>query len=311
MGRHLIPYPYSETYSDPEKAKLAIRRSRGRLRVVKADGLAAGKGVVVAENEEEAISAVDSIMVNKAFGEAGNQVVLQERLYGQEVSVIALSDGKTVVSLLPAQDHKRLLDNDQGPNTGGMGAYAPVPFMTQEVLQTIHETILQPTVDGMREEGYPFKGALYAGLMMTSDGPNVLEFNVRFGDPETQPQMLLLRSDLLSHAQATIAETLDKEKVIFRRGAAVCVVLASQGYPGTYETGQRIYGLDAMRKDVYLFHAGTKRENERIETSGGRVLGVTAYGTDIADARRKVYASIGEDGIHFQRMQYRKDIGKM
>lgn len=311
MERHNIPHPYSEIYADPDEAKVAIKKSQGRLMVVKADGLAAGKGVVVSENEKEAIEAVDNIMVKKTLGLAGEKVVLQEKLEGQEVSFISFVDGKNFVPMLPAQDHKRLLEDDLGPNTGGMGAYAPVPkhIFSSEMFQRTIKKIIEPTVKGMWEEENPFKGALYAGLMITKEGPKVLEFNVRFGDPETQPIMMLMKSDLLPILHSCVNGTLKKEQVIFSNKYAVCIVLASKGYPGKYQTGYEIHELDQdFGSDVEIFHAGTKKEKDILKTSGGRVLSITACGTSLKTALNR--ANNVAKKSFFEEQIYRKDIAK-
>lgn len=310
MKRHFIPHPRSREFTDAEKAKKFLRSSIGYQVVIKADGLAAGKGVIVHDTIDEAIQAIDTIMIAKEFGSAGNRILIQERLSGPELSVLAFTDGTTVIPLLSAQDHKRVFDNDKGPNTGGMGAYAPVPFVTDELMQKIQYEILQPTVDGMREEGIPYKGVLYAGLMLTMDGPKVIEFNARFGDPEVQPLMMLLKSDLYEVLMACIDGTLQKDQVTFRKGAAICVVIAAGGYPGKYNKGDEIRGLNRDEKDITVFHAGTKIENGVVVTDGGRVLGVTTHAGSFTEAQKKAYEIIGENGISFYGMQYRKDIGK-
>lgn len=297
MVRHAIPHPRSRVFRETDEAICFVRKPPWQNIVIKADGLAAGKGVILPELPVEAEDAVRSMLSGKTFGDAGRTIVIQERLTGPEVSVLAFCDGKVAVPLIPAQDHKRRLDGDRGPNTGGMGAYAPVRDVDVE---EIHRTILQPTVDGMRGEGHPYKGILYAGLMLTSQGPRVLEYNVRFGDPETQPLMMLLESDLTPILMACIQGTLKPEMVRFRSGAAVCVVLASEGYPESSTKGVIIEGLDAVRDpNIQIFHAGT-----------GRVLGVTAYGTTIGEALQRAYGAIGTEGVHFKGMQYRNDIGK-
>ncbi len=311
MNRHNIPCPEFKIFSDSQKAKKFIKSSPWHKLVIKASGLAGGKGVLLPDSQEEAIKAVKRIMVDKEFKESGDTVVIQERILGEEVSLIAFSDGKTVVPLLPAQDHKPVYDSDQGPNTGGMGAYVPVPFINSTLIDEIKNTILQPAIDGMRQEGHPFKGMLYAGLMIISDGPKVLEFNVRFGDPETQPQMMLLKSDLLPILLSCIEGKLNSHHITFHKGAADCVVLASKGYPGSYKKGKIIYGLNSKKdQDIQVFHAGTKAGNGQILTNSGRVLGVTAYGNDIVQAFNKVYTKIGKQGVYFKDMHYRKDIGR-
>ncbi|MEW6624886.1 MAG: phosphoribosylamine--glycine ligase [Bacillota bacterium] len=306
MKKYGIP---TADYASFTKAKDArdYLSQKGVPCVVKADGLAAGKGVVVAMSEAEALKAVDDMMEAKVFGSAGNVVVIEEYLEGPEVSVLALTDGINVIPLLPAQDHKRVFDGDKGPNTGGMGAYAPAPVCDSAMLEVIRQQVLEPAVRGMREEGRLFKGVLYAGLMLTKNGPKVLEFNVRFGDPETQPIMMLLESDLVDLCQAVIEGSLEKARVKWHEGFAVCVVLASGGYPGAYAKGKAIT-LGDMPEHTMVFHAGTVRGTDgTLLTSGGRVLGVTAAGQDVQSAIQNAYHSM--DAVHFEGMHYRRDIG--
>lgn len=307
MARHRIPHPRFRVMSDVNEAMNFINNCPWGKMAIKASGLAAGKGVILPDSRGEAQDAVRGMLSGRAFGDAGRTIVIQERLTGPEVSVLAFCDGKIAVPLLPARDHKRLLYGDGGPNTGGMGAFAPVPGID---IEEIHRTILQPTVDGMREDGHLYKGILYAGLMLTPQGPKVLEYNARFGDPETQPLMMLLASDLMPILMACIRGTLKPEIVRFRSGAAVCVVLASEGYPGSSTKGVIIEGLDAVRDpNIHVFHAGTLGIGSGVVTNGGRVLGVTAYGETLSDALTRAYGAIGRDGVHFEGMQYRKDIG--
>jgi len=305
MKKYNIPTAEYETFVDAHKAKEYIKKL-GVPCVVKADGLAAGKGVIIAMTEAEAIQAIDEMMGDKKFGDAGSQVVIEEFLEGEEVSLLALTDGTTVVPMLPAQDHKRIFDNDQGPNTGGMGAYAPAPLCDDTMLKLVQENILQPTVDGMKKEGRTFKGVLYAGLMVTKKGPKVLEFNVRFGDPETQPILFLLESDLISVCNSVINETLDQIDLKWYQGYAICVVIASAGYPDDYQKSKSIT-IGEVPGSTKVFHAGTKIDNGQLVTSGGRVLGVTSKGETVAKAIENAYSSI--DKINFAGMQYRKDIG--
>jgi phosphoribosylamine--glycine ligase len=263
--------------------------------VIKADGLAAGKGVVVCSSRREALEAIDRIARTREFGEAGRQMVIEERLDGEEASVLAITDGRTILTLPPAQDHKRALDGDQGPNTGGMGAYCPAPLVTPKLLAWTEEHILVPTVHAMKRNRTPFRGVLYAGLMMTHQGPKVLEFNVRFGDPECQPLMMRLQSDLVDVLEATVNGQLDQlEPLVWDPRPAVCVVMASEGYPGKYERGHPIRGLDAAAelRDVKVFHAGTVRTEGHIVTNGGRVLGVTAVGSSISAAKLQAYTAV-------------------
>lgn len=283
-------------------------RLKGAPIVIKADGLAAGKGVIVAQTVDEAINALRLIMKERAFGSAGDRVVIEEFLDGQEASFMVFTDGKTVVPMVSSQDHKRVFDNDKGPNTGGMGAYSPAPIVTKELEKVILETIIKPTIKGLKNEGIKYKGILYAGLMIKNNKPYVLEFNCRFGDPETQPVLFRLDSDLMDICLALTDEKLSNVDVRWKDDASVCVVLASKGYPDKYEKGKIIYGLDDVKKmkDVMVFHAGTAFDNEHIVTNGGRVLGVTAIGKDIKSAKQKAYEAIQR--IHFDGMHYRKDI---
>jgi len=236
--------------------------------------------------------------------------VIQERLIGREASILAFSDGKTVVPLIPAQDHKRAYDNDEGPNTGGMGSFAP-SNIDPGLLSEIKETILQPTIDGMAKMGMPYKGVLYAGIMLTKEGPKVIEFNARFGDPETQPLMMMLSSDVIPIFLSCIEGSLSNEQVKFKSGATVCVVLAEKGYPGEYTNGNEIFGLEKspFMENIEVFHAGTVNKESKIFTAGGRVLGVTAYGTNVEDAKQKAYGVIGNNGVWFKEMEFRTDIG--
>ena len=280
--------------------------------VVKADGLAGGKGVIVCSSTEEAMAAIDRIMVREEFGRAaGRQVVVEKRLEGQELSILALVSGRAILALPPTQDHKPAFDSDQGPNTGGMGAYCPAPLATPELVQEIERSILVPTVHALKRTRRPFRGVLYAGIMQTNQGPRVLEFNCRFGDPEIQPLLMRLRSDLLDVLEAVVNGTLDEfseDKLEWDPRPAVCVVMASQGYPGSYAKGKVITGLAeaAQLPDVEIFHAATKLENELVVTDGGRVLGVTALGDTLADAKRNAYEAVAR--INFQGAFYRRDI---
>lgn len=274
--------------------------------VVKADGLAAGKGVVVAPDTATAREAVTA-MFGGRFGPAGQRVIIEEHLEGEEVSILALCDGETVIPFLPSQDHKRVGEGDTGPNTGGMGAYAPVPFYTPEIAGEVEEKILRPTVRAMAAAGCPYRGVLYAGLMLTREGPKVLEFNCRFGDPETQPLMLLLQSDLVELMLATINGELAGTKIDWCPGAAAGVVLAAGGYPGPYARGEVITGLEAVLPGVEVFHAGTALVDGQVVTAGGRVLCVTARGENLQAALDRVYAGI--KAINFAGMHYRRDIG--
>jgi len=304
MMRHNIPTAKYATFTQLEDALGYLDKVDYPI-VIKASGLAAGKGVVLPETDDEAKATLKSIMIDKEFGDAGNKVVIEERMTGQEVSLMAFTDGATVVPMVPAQDHKRLLDGDNGPNTGGMGAYAPAPIFTNELLNEAIEKVLQPAVDGLRNDGRKFVGVLYAGLMLTPNGIRVLEFNCRFGDPETQVVLPLLDTDLVEIAEACVDGRLKEVDVRWKNGAAVCVVLASKGYPEKPEKGQ-VVSFSELHEDMICFHAGTKTENGNVATASGRVLGLTAWSSDIASAVQKVYANV--DKVTFDGMQYRKDI---
>ncbi len=311
MRRHGIP---TADYAEFEQYDAAVRyldsRPAGPV-VVKADGLCAGKGVVVCQNLDEAKAAVKRMMAEGEFGEAGQRVVIEELLRGQEVTILALTDGKTIAPLASSQDHKAAFDGDTGPNTGGMGAYSPAPILTEELMDEVVEKILVPTVHGMNEEGRRFRGLLYAGLMLTGGGPKVLEYNVRFGDPETQPVLMRLKSDLFDLLYATVKGKLADETIEWHDDPAVCVVLAAGGYPGSYEKGKLVGGLDdaARRSDCMVFHAGAKLNRQKeVVTDGGRVFGVTCLGHDIKAAIDKAYQAV--DKIHFEGMRYRRDIGR-
>lgn len=306
--KYNIPTAAYERFTDGTKAKAYISK-QGAPIVVKADGLAAGKGVVVAMSVEEAHAAVDS-MIGGAFGSAGASVVIEEFMEGVEASFFALTDGKDAIEFGNAQDHKRVGDGDTGPNTGGMGTYMPVSFMTPALRAQVMETIIHPTVRAMAQEGIPYKGVLFAGLMITKQGPKLIEYNARFGDPETQSLMLMLTSDLLPALMATDQGGLDKVKITFDAGAAVCVVMASKGYPGDYVKGTPIKGLEKAGTvaGVKIFHAGTALEGGQIVATGGRVLGVTAKGKDFHEARARAYEAVA--AIDWPQGFCRKDIGK-
>ena len=309
MKKYHIPTAKYETFTDMDGA-LAYVRAQGAPIVVKADGLALGKGVVVAMTREEAVEAVKSAMLDRAFGESGARVVIEEYLEGPEVSVLSFCDGKTVKPMVSSMDHKRALDHDEGLNTGGMGTVAPNPYYTPAVAERCMQEIFLPTVAAMQAEGCPFKGCLYFGLMLTPDGPKVIEYNCRFGDPETQVVLPLLESDLLTVMEATTNGTLDKTDVKFSDGAAACVILASGGYPLAYEKGKEITGLTAGQldtADVTVYHAGTAIKDGRLVTNGGRVLGVTATANTLPEALKKAYAAT--ESIHFDKLHKRSDIG--
>ncbi|MEN3003571.1 phosphoribosylamine--glycine ligase [Dehalobacterium formicoaceticum] len=307
MEKYQIPTAQYQVFEEAAPAIDYIRK-QGAPIVVKADGLAAGKGVIVAPDEETAVNAVQEIMENKVFGQAGTRVVIEEFLEGEEVSILAFTDGEHVIPMISAQDHKRVFNDDQGPNTGGMGAYAPAPVYTPELAEDVLERIIKPTVAGLKSEGRTYQGVLYVGLMLTGSGPKVLEYNARFGDPETQPVMMLLKTDLVDIIQAILAGELSRQEILWYDEAAVCVVLASGGYPGSYEKGMKIQGLGSAQSESMVFHAGTSFAGNDIVTSGGRVLGVTAKGNSVAEAIKNAYREV--DKISFQGMHYRTDIGK-
>ena len=309
MKRHKIPTAEYKIFTSYTHAEEYIRL-KGTPIVIKADGLAAGKGVFVCQNYDEAVDALRIIMKEKVFGSAGDKVVIEECLKGQEVSYLVFTDGKSIVPMVTSKDHKRLLDNDEGPNTGGMGTFSPNPAVTPELEQEILETVIKPTIKGLKSEGIIYKGILYAGLMIVNGKPYVLEFNCRFGDPETQVILLRLETDIIDIFMAISEQRLSKVNVKWSDEASLCVILASEGYPGKYRKGLPITGLEMVKglKDVIVFHAGTKFNKEgAIVTSGGRVLGVTALGNDLQEARQKAYSAVGL--INFEGMQYRKDIG--
>ena len=302
-----VPASNGAIFSDWETAVLFIR-THGAPVVVKADGLAAGKGAVVARTEQEGYAALEMMMKENALGEAGKTVVIEEFLEGEEASVLAFVDGEHVLPLLPAQDHKPVFDDDKGPNTGGMGAYAPTGAVKESHSQVILDKIFHPTLEGLRDEGVTYRGILYAGLMMTREGPRVIEYNCRFGDPEVQPLMMLLENDLLELLLATCEGRLDKIVLKWKPGASVCVVLASKGYPGAYEKGKEITGIaEAEKEGAVVFHAGTAEREGKLCTAGGRVLGVTAQGETFTKALDKTYRAVGK--VRFEGAHFRKDIG--
>jgi phosphoribosylamine--glycine ligase len=306
MQRHHIPTARFATFAVYREA-LKYLLSIDYPIVIKASGLAAGKGVILPDCADDAEAALRSIMLNHEFGAAGDEVIIEERLSGEEVSLLAFTDGVTIKPMPPAQDHKRIFDNDQGPNTGGMGAYAPAPILPPALVEEYTRSILQPTIDGLRAEGKPFVGVLYAGLMLTADGPCLLEYNCRFGDPETQAILPLLDTDLLDIAESCATGTLDQIDIQWKRDAAACVVIASEGYPGSYPSGREIHGLDTPLKDAVVFHAGTKLHEDKVVTAGGRVLGVTGFGDNFREAIEHAYQAVGK--IEFEGKQYRTDIG--
>ncbi len=306
MEKYGIPCPKAAIFSSYSEAHEYLQKQRAPV-VVKADGLAAGKGVIIAGSLDDADRAINDIMKARVFGSAGDKVVIDEYLSGREVSLIAFSDGKTVSPMVAACDYKKIGDNDQGPNTGGMGSYSPPGFFSTQVAQKVTENILLPTVEAMAREGFLYKGVLYAGLMIIDGEPVVLEFNARFGDPETQVILPLLKTDLVDIIMAVLQGTLGQLEIEWSPEASVGVVMASRGYPGRYETGFPVRGIDSVDKDVLVFHAGTKSGSDRvIYTDGGRVLAVVGVGKDMAEAREKVYRNVSN--IHFEGCYYREDI---
>ena len=308
MKKYHIPTGQFAVFDEPQAARSYVRQL-GVPIVVKADGLCGGKGTIVAHTLSEALGAIDLLMEDKIFKQAGERIVIEERLVGEEVSFMVITDGVTAVPLLPAQDHKRLHNGDKGPNTGGMGAYAPAPAMTPELSVQIMDQVIHPTIRALAGEGISFKGVLYAGLMLTSDGPKVLEYNVRFGDPEAQAILPMLKSDLVPLLDDCVEGRLATTRVEWKQGSCACVVLASGGYPGDFQIGKEILGLEKLKdsKDVWAFHAGTKRDGDRAVTWGGRVLNIVSTGPDLETALKQVYDGIA--GIRFEGMQYRTDIG--
>jgi len=307
MKKYNIPTATYEVFQNSEKAFDYIKQQNFPL-VIKADGLAAGKGVFIVKDLVQARDALDALMEEKKFGEAGRQVVIEEFLEGEEVSILAFCDGKTVVPMVSSQDHKKIFDNDRGPNTGGMGAYSPVPFCNHKSEEMVLQKILIPVIKGLQKEDREYKGVIYAGLVLTKEGPKVLEFNARFGDPETQAVLPRLETDLIEILLAVVEGNLSKVNIKWKDKAAVCVILASGGYPGKYQKGKVIYGFEKLenKKDIIVFHAGTKLQEGKIVTAGGRVLGVTAWDDTISKAKDKAYK--GVEKIYFENMYYRKDI---
>lgn len=309
MKKYNIPTAGYENFTDPDAA-LAYLETASYPIVLKADGLALGKGVLICKNLEEAKEGVKTIMLDKKFGTAGNEMVIEEFMTGREVSVLSFVDGKTIKTMTSAQDHKRAGDGDTGLNTGGMGTFSPSPFYTKEVEAFCEQHIYQATVDAMAAEGREFKGVIFFGLMLTADGPKVLEYNARFGDPEAQVVLPRTKNDIIEVMEACIDGTLDQVDLQFEDNAAVCVVLASDGYPVNYEKGYEITGLEEFKKHdgYYCFHAGTKFDGDRIVTNGGRVLGITAKGKDLKEARANAYAAT--EWVQFENKYMRHDIGK-
>ena len=308
MAKYNIPTADYQSFTEHADA-VAYIKAQGAPIVVKADGLAAGKGVIVAMSEEQAIAAVDDIMLDKVFGAAGASVVIEEFMDGEEASFFAFTDGKNILPLASSQDHKRVNDNDEGPNTGGMGAYSPAPVVTAELHDEIVETVVKPTIAGMAADGCPYSGILYVGLMIKNGKPRVVEFNARFGDPEAQPLLMRMKSDIVPVLQACARGDLQQDSIEWHDKAAVCVVLASGGYPSVFEKGLPISGLDAAAQieDLMVFHAGTSLKDGQIVNNGGRVLGVTGLGTTVKSAIDKAYEGVAK--IEWQKVHYRNDIG--
>jgi len=310
LKKYNIPTAGYGEFSSPAEAKIYIKSNKNYPIVIKADGLAAGKGVIIAADEKEAVNAIEDIMEKKEFGKSGDRVVIEEFLEGEEASILALTDSETILTFPAAQDHKRIFDNDMGPNTGGMGAYAPAPVMDKKLSGEAMEKILKPTIAALKSEGITYKGILYAGLMVTKQGLKVLEYNVRFGDPETQAVLPLVKNDLTELFMATAEGRLKGKKIDLEKKYAVCVVMASKGYPGAYEKGRVISGLEKFRgkKDAMVFHAGTKQSGNDILTSGGRVLNVVALDNNLEKAINKVYNEVSN--ISFEGAQFRRDIAQ-
>lgn len=307
MKKYGIPTASFDTFTDVDKAKAFVDEI-GVPCVVKADGLAAGKGVIICMTREEADKAIEDMLTDHAFGDASATIVIEEYMVGPEVSVLAFADGKTVLPMVSAQDHKRIFDGDKGPNTGGMGAYSPAPVYTEALSAEVNKTIIEPTIAAMAAEGTPFTGILYTGLMLTEKGPRVLEYNVRFGDPETQPIMVRMKSDIVALFQACVDGKLDEATLEWHDESAVCVIMASGGYPASSEKGVPIHGLDDIAaEEAIVFHSGTAEKDGEIVTNGGRVLGVTAKDATIKGAIDKAYAAV--EKINFDHMQFRRDIG--
>ena len=307
MDKFKVPTAAYATFTEIDKAVAYVHTHEPPM-VLKADGLAAGKGVILCHTRAEAFDGIEQIMKDRAFGAAGSTLVIEEFLTGEEASVLAIADGTHFVVLPAAQDHKAVFENDQGPNTGGMGAYAPAPVVTDKAMERIVERVIRPMLQGMAAEGRPYRGVLYAGMMMTAGGPKVLEFNCRFGDPETQPLLALLKSDIIDLFEDAIDGRLDTHQLEISSRAAVCVVMAAGGYPGPYEKGKVIHGLERQWDNVLMFHAGTKAKGKDIVTSGGRVLGITAVAETLPNAMKQAYEAVGS--VTFDGAYYRRDIGQ-
>ena len=308
MKRNSIPTADFEIFDDAQKAKDFVK-SYEKPVVIKADGLAAGKGVIVCKNKDEANDAIDTILTKKSFGDAGSKIIIEERIDGVEASYIALCDGKIGIPMATSQDHKRVFDNDEGPNTGGMGAYSPTPIIDEKLGTEIQEKIIDKTIHAMRDEGFEFKGFLYAGIMIKDGIPYVLEYNVRMGDPECQPILMRLDSDLYDYLHASYEGKLNElPEISWKNQYSVCVVLASKGYPSSYPAGDEITGFENISSDAFVFHAGTKKQDDKIKSNGGRVLGVTALGSSLEDAINNAYDACNH--IHWTNKYHRTDIGK-
>lgn len=309
MKKHNVPTADYATFDNPKQA-ISYLKERGTPAVIKADGLAAGKGVIPVQTMEEAERAIDAILTQKTFGEAGSKIVIEDFLTGEEASFIVFTDGNTILPLPSSQDHKAIYENDQGPNTGGMGAYSPAPVITGRLQQKVMDEVMTPIVKGMADAGRRFKGFLYAGLMVDGEEIKVLEFNARLGDPEAQPILMRMKTDLVPVLEAIVDERLDQVSIQWDERPAVCVVMASQGYPGSYPKGMEITGLNDLKSlgNVEVFHAGTALKDNQVVTSGGRVLGVTALGNDIGEAIGNAYSAVSR--IKWEGVYYRKDIGQ-
>ena len=306
MAKYAIPTAKFKIFTDYKKAKKYLK-SQIFPQVLKADGQCLGKGVLVAKNFNQAEKFLDVLMIKKIFAQAGSKVIIEECLTGQELSFMVVTDGKNFISLLPSQDHKRIFDNDHGPNTGGMGAFAPVPLVGSSLIKKIEKEIVKPTLSALEKEGCRYSGILYPGLILTKQGPKVLEFNCRFGDPETQPVLSLLKTDLIDILLAIQKRQIHKLKLSWNKGYAVCVVLASKGYPANYQKGFPIFITGT--KNVTVFHSGTNKIGNKFITSGGRVLGVTGIGSSLFQAIKNTYKAVGAKGVHFKGMYFRRDIG--
>ena len=308
MKRNSIPTADFEIFDDAQKAKDFVK-SYEKPVVIKADGLAAGKGVIVCKNKDEANDAIDTILTKKSFGDAGSKIIIEERIDGVEASYIALCDGKIGIPMATSQDHKRVFDNDEGPNTGGMGAYSPTPIIDEKLGTEIQEKIIDKTIHAMRDEGFEFKGFLYAGIMIKDGIPYVLEYNVRMGDPECQPILMRLDSDLYDYLHASYEGKLNElPEISWKNQYSVCVVLTSKGYPSSFPTGDEITGFENLSSDAFVFHAGTKKQDDKIKSNGGRVLGVTALGSSLEDAINNAYDACNH--IDWTNKYHRADIGK-